>query len=166
MPFIAILFYFLLLIIFSLIKSPSLKSPTLNLFKSMFPSWKFFDENNDTPALLFKTDQTWIICFSPQKTKWRQILINPSGNFYLAYHSQIQQLLGDLNETDDDSINSFQNSTSYKIVTNFVRYKLNLIKYSGHFQFKISYIKHIDRDHFEILEDVLLSPTLDTSYDN
>lgn len=156
--FYLILIYFFLIIAFSLIKNKPIESPTLNLFKFMFPSWKFFDESVDTPVLLYKlvNQEKWKICFPYPKRKWFHFLYNPEVNFYLAYHSHIQQLLGELNNFDDLKLDEFHKTTSYKITENFVRF----LKPTSEFQFKISSIKKFDNDQFEILEDILISPLL------
>lgn len=147
--------YFLIIILLSLFKSPKIESPLLNLFKPLFPSWKFFDESVDTPLLYYRTiigteDSEWIICVPHAPKKWFHLFINPSGNFYLAYHSHIQQLLGELDACTDEQISTFHKSVSYQMTENFVRYELQRLKFVGNFQFKIS-----AHD-----EDILLSPKL------
>lgn len=153
-----ILAYFLIIIFFSLIKTKTIENSTLNLFKFMFPSWKFFDESIDTPVLLYRLiDQAeWKICVPLPKRRWFHFLYNPEGNFYLAYHSHIQQLLGELNSFDDLLLKQFSETVSYKITENFVRFQ----NPKEDFQFKISAIKFNDNGQFEILEDILISPIL------
>ena len=88
-------------------------------------------------------------------------MYNPEGNFYLAYHSHIQQLLGDLTSATDQQITNFSENVSYKITENFVRNVLSRKNYQGSFEFKISSIKHTDENNFQVLEDILLSPQLE-----
>lgn len=164
----ALTLYFLLIIIFALVKTPQIESPTLNLFKSMFPSWKFFDESINTPVLLYRLknkDQfaNWVICIPPPKNKWTHLFYNPHGNYYLAYHSHIQQALEDLANLDDDQLERFHHHVSYKTTENFVRYELLKKQLSSEFQFKISNIKRTNGTDFEVMEDILLSPTLNTT---
>lgn len=157
--------YFLIITILSVIKTPKIENQTLNLFKSMFPSWKFFDESTDTPVLLFRTIQNeiyseWNICLPPPKNQWYKLLINPNGNFYLAHHSQIQQLLSELTHFDETKIDLFHLENSYLIVENFVRFELKKRKILDGFQFKLSSIQLIDQKNFKIIEDILISPML------
>lgn len=153
-----IIAYFLLIIFFSLIKSKKIENPTFNLFKSMFPSWKFFDESVDTPVLLYrlKDEEKWKVCVPHPKRRWFNLFYNPEGNFYLAYHSHIQQLLGDLTYFDESKLDQFHEHISYKITENFVR----ALDLKSDFQFKISSIKLTGPSDFEILEDILISPIL------
>lgn len=147
--------YFISIILLSVFKTPEIKSPLLNFFKPIFPSWKFFDESVDTPLLYYRTINGqevsgWIICVPHAPKKWFHIFINPTGNFYLAYHSHIQQLLGELDACNDDQITAFHKSVSYKMTENFVRFELQRKNYIGNFQFKIS----------DQQDDILLSPDL------
>lgn len=168
---IGLILYFLIIIVFSLIKSPKIESPTLNLFKSMFPSWKFFDESVDTPVLLYRLKKgehfgEWTICFPHPPKKWFHLFVNPKGNFYLAYHSHIQQLLGELDSCLDKDISTFHQQVSYKMTENFVRYELQTnagVPSGSPFEFKISSILLMNDNHFEVKEDILLSPTLELS---
>lgn len=134
----------------------SLVSPVilLEFFKPLFPSWKFFDESIDTPVLLYRelNQSEWKIAVPVPERRWYNILWNPEGNFYLAYHSHMQQLMGDLTEADEKEMHAFQNHPSYKITANFVK-ALNL---KTPYQFKVSAIK-IEGNGFVILEDILLS---------
>lgn len=154
--FIALLsIYFITIILLSVLKSPKIESPYLNLFKPLFPSWKFFDESVDTPRLFYRTldgvlDSPWTICVPHAPKKWFHLFINHEGNFYLAYHSHIQQLLGELDACDDDQVKTFHTSVSYLMTENFVRHELYRLKFAGDFQFKIS----------DQHEDILLSPKL------
>ena len=157
--------YFVIIILFTLIKSPKIESRTLNLFKSMFPSWKFFDESLDTPVLLYRTKKSdlfgpWQILLPPPNFQWFNVFFNPKGNFYLACHSHIQQLLGDLTNTDETQIPLFHHQISYKITENLVRFELQKQNIESEFQFKLSAIKLNKNAPFEVIEDILISPVL------
>ena len=157
--------YFLIIIIFSQIKFREIQSPYLNLFKSIFPSWKFFDESSNTPILFYKiiepeNNDQWKICFSPPKAKWFHFLLNSEGNLYLAYHSNIQQLLGDLEDCMESKLCDFHKNNSYQISENFVRREIRKKQIQGKFQFKISNIKTNTTTDFIIDEDILISPIL------
>ena len=123
-------------------------------FKPLFPSWKFFDESTDTPVLLYKyLDETdWKIVFPPPPKRWFTLLWNPRGNLYLAYHSHMQQLLGDLSAFDENKLDQFHHHISYKITVNFVKALRPIRPY----HFKVSAIKKTALG-FEVLEDILIS---------
>jgi len=129
----------------------------LNFFKPLFPSWKFFDESTDTPVLLYKylDENEWKITIPVPPKHWTNFLWNPRGNFYLAYHSHMQQLMGDLTHFDETKIHEFHQHISYQITENFVK-QLNLTKA---YHFKVSTIEKTKRG-FIILEDILLSPEI------
>ncbi len=126
----------------------------LTFFKPLFPSWKFFDESTDTPVLLYKhlDESDWKIAMPVPPKRWYNVLWNPEGNFYLAYHSHMQQLMGDLTAFDENKLDEFHNQISYQITENFVK-MLNLQK---PYHFKVSAIKK-NESGFEIVEDILLS---------
>jgi hypothetical protein len=155
-----IILYFLIIITLSLFKRKKINSPSLNFFKSLFPSWKFFDESVDTPVLLWRLysdpDNHWQVYFPPPEKKWFNLFYNSEGNFYLAYHSHIQQLLGELSVLEDSAASEFHHHSAYKITENFVRSK----KPTGDFQFKISSIKYKEDHSFIVIEDILISPRL------
>lgn len=164
-----LIIYFLFIIIFSRIKFREIQNPYFNLFKSMFPSWKLYDESSDTPILLYKiidkkveseNNDQWKICFPPPKVRWFHLLLNPKGNLYLAYHSNIQQLLGDLENCLESKLGDFHQNPSYQIAENFVRHEIRKEKILDDFQFKISNIKMHDTRDFMIEEDILISPIL------
>jgi hypothetical protein len=162
--FFPLILYIGLIIVFSLIKFPAIENKTLNFFKAFFPSWKFFDESVNTPVLLIRTQYNetlsdWQVAYPPPKTKWFHFLLNPQGNFYLAFHSHIQQLLGELTLCDEEETKKFHTLVTYKTTVNFARFKvLQLTAEAKYFQFKISNIEYIDNFNFQVLDDILISP--------
>lgn len=127
-----------------------------NFFKPLFPSWKFFDESKDTPVLLYKyldeSKDEWKIAVNIPDRRWYNFLWNPQGNYYLAYHSHMQQLMGDLSEFDEMKLDEFHHHISYKITANFIR----ALHLSRPYHFKVSSIKK-NTVSFEIIEDILVS---------
>jgi hypothetical protein len=152
-----IVLYFAFVLFFSFTKSISLNHPLFHVFKSLFPSWKFFDESNDTPVLLYKflNETDWKIAVPVPERRWYNFIWNPEGNYYLAYHSHMQQLMGDLTEANEQETAAFQNHLSYKVTANFIQ-QLNL---KSAYQFKVSAIKKNDSG-FIITEDILISPEM------
>ncbi|MDO9182743.1 MAG: hypothetical protein Q7U04_10055 [Bacteriovorax sp.] len=152
-----------------MVKTPYIENPILNLFKSFFPSWKLFDESVNTPILLYRikvlehfTD--WQICIRAPKIKWFHLILNPHGNYYLAHHSHIQQLLSELSTMPDQQLEFFHQQVSYKITENFVRYEMLKKGIENDFQFKLSNIKNFNEKSFQIIDDILISPVLKYQY--
>lgn len=107
----------------------------LHFFKTLFPSWKFFDESTDTPVLLYKyTDEAdWKLVFPVPAKHWYNVLWNPQGNLYLAYNSHMQQLMMDLAEFEEVP-EKFSQHVSYKITHNFIK----ALHPTRPYQFKVS----------------------------
>lgn len=134
-----------------------MRSFLLHFFKPLFPSWKFFDESTDTPVLLYKMlDETqWKLAVPLPHRHWSHLFFHPKGNLYLAYHSHMQQLMGDLTAFDEKRLDEFQHHISYKITANFVK----VLKPPRPYHFKVSAIKK-EGEGFVVLEDILLSPEI------
>lgn len=153
-----ILLYFIIILSFTFLKAKFLDHAFFNFFKSLFPSWKFFDESTDTPVLLYRflsSEDDWKIAVPVPKRKWSDFFWNPEGNFYLAYHSHMQQLMNDLTNLEEEKLQDFQHHLSYKLTANFLKIR----DFSRPYQFKISTIVKTE-ESFEILEDIILSPEI------
>jgi hypothetical protein len=151
---------FLSVALFYFLGNFKIENPLINLLRPLFPSWKFFDESINTPTLLIRNEFTTLeMAYLPPDKKWWNIFINPESNFYLCFHSQIQQLLGDLNEFDDASLDDFKNHSSYLMINQYAKMAA-INKNLNHYQFKISYVNKVGLTDFEISDDVLISPLL------
>ena len=156
-----ILLYFVLIIVFSLFKKTSqgINNPYLNLIKPLIPSWKFYDDFEETRLLFYRIktseDQAfseWAPLYQNPKASFSSLFVN-QGNLMLAAQSHIQQLLHDI-EFQDDKI-PFENTLSYKITQNLVTYAISK-KYVQPFtyQFKLAAVDVIAQPR----EDILISP--------
>ena len=156
-----ILLYFVLIIVFSLFKKTSqgINNPYLNLIKPLIPSWKFYDDFEETRLLFYraKKDESeafgeWAPLYQNSKATFSTLFIN-QGNLMLAAQSHMQQLLSDI-ETHDDKT-PFEDNLSYKITKNLVSYALRK-KYSGDFtyQFKVASVDVSAKAR----EDIIISP--------
>ena len=158
-----ILIYFVLVLSFSFFKARFLDNAFFELFKSLFPSWKFFDESIDTPVLLYRfvsqkgPANEWQIAVPVPPRRWYNVLWNPEGNFYLAYHSHMQQLMNDLMTLEDEKMSSFHHHLSYQLTANFLKAR----HFNRPYQFKVSTIKKTEAG-FEVLEDILLSQEMNS----
>ena len=158
-----IFLYFVLIIVFSLFKKTSqgINNPYLNLIKPLIPSWKFYDDFEETRLLFYrvKADEAevfseWAPLYQNSKATFSTLFIN-QGNLSLAAQSHMQQLLSDI-ETHDNKT-SFEENLSYKITQNLVVYAITK-KYTGAFayQFKVASVDVTAKPR----EDIIISPIL------
>ncbi|MBY0414924.1 MAG: hypothetical protein K2Q18_12205 [Bdellovibrionales bacterium] len=153
--------YFVLIIVFSLFKKTSegIDNPYLNLIKPFIPSWKFYDDFEETRLLFYRAKATeeeafseWAPLYQNPKASFATLFIN-QGNLVLAAQSHIQQLLHDI-EVHDES-KPFEETVTYKITKNLVSYAIRK-KYPVKFtyQFKLASVDLLAHPK----EDILLSP--------
>lgn len=144
--------YFLAIFAFSLAKRKAIPGKILYLLRALLPSWRFFEDFDDAPALYFRCGTAsgemgdWEKCIKRPNRRILGLLYNPEANYVLAAGSVVQQLLSevnDLTETDPDAVEQL---VSYQLTKNLVRF--HLPESSACYQFKISGIS----------EDILISP--------
>ena len=156
-----ILLYFVLIIVFSLFKKTShgIDNQYLNLLKPLIPSWKFYDEFEETRLLFYRakmssedTFNDWAPLYQNSKASLSTLFVN-QGNLILAAQSHIQQLLYDIEI--HDVAKPFEETLSYKITKNMVIYAIRK-KYlkSFYYQFKISSADELGHPR----EDIIISP--------
>lgn len=153
--------YFVLIVVFSLFKKTSqgIDNPYLNLIKPFIPSWKFYDDFEETRLLFYRAKKSedepftdWIPLYQNPRPTLSSLFIN-RGNLVLAAHSHIQQLLHDIEFHDDSK--PFEETLTYKITKNLVSYAIKK-KYPEGFtyQFKLASTDLLAHPK----EDILLSP--------
>jgi hypothetical protein len=146
--------YFLAIFAFSLAKRKALPGKTLYLLRALLPSWRFFENFDEAPALYFRCGSgsgemgEWEKCLKRPHRRVLGLLYNPEANYVLAAGSVVQQLLSEVNdltetETDADAVEQL---VSYQLTKNLVRF--HLPESSASYQFKVSGIS----------EDILISP--------
>lgn len=156
-----IVLYFILIVVFSLFKKTSqgINNPYLNLIKPLIPSWKFYDDFEETRLLFYRAKASeeeafseWAPLYQNPRASFSSLFVN-QGNLILAAHSHIGQLLHDIEIHDDKA--SFEENLSYKITKNLVTYAIRK-KYPGPFtyQFKLSSVDLMAKPK----EDILVSP--------
>lgn len=118
------------------------------LFRSLFPSWKFFEDIVYLPVLYMRTgnssdlqDEQWVEVLPRIERNWKYLFMNPEGNLLHAYNSLIQQLEYDKEDTSLDNPDSLASSVSYLLVKNMVRKHIEGASHITHFQFKLRAIK-------------------------
>ncbi|MBC7711822.1 MAG: hypothetical protein H7177_00685 [Rhizobacter sp.] len=157
-----VLLYFVLLVAFSLFKKTSqgIENKYINLIKPLIPSWKFYDDFEETRLLFFRskisdeeTFSEWAPLYQTPTPTLPALFINNQGNLILAAQSHIQTLIHDICEHNDET--AFQDTLTYKITKNLVSYALRK-KYTKAFiyQFKLASVSV----KAEIMEDILVSP--------
>ncbi len=116
----------------------------LNLIRSLFPSWNFFDQLAYTFELNYKTqpDQEWRCISFQQKRNVKDILFNPSVNLALAQFNIVEHFSRDVQELGSISSvldeNALQKLSSYRLLKSLMAVKIQEAKEtSDYFQFKI-----------------------------
>ena len=165
-----VLLYFVLIIAFSLFKKTSqgIENRYLNLIKPLIPSWKFYDDFEETRLLFFRAKVSdeeafseWAPLYQNPKPNVKTLFINHQGNLILAAQSHIQTLVHDIGEHDDKT--PFQDTLTYKITNNLVSYALKK-KYTKAFkyQFKLASVN----EQAEVIDDILVSPLYEEGEQN
>lgn len=160
--FLFVLLYLVLLVFFSLFKKTTvgIDSPFLNLIKPLIPSWKFYDDFEETRLFFYRikkneseTFSDWIPLYQAPAPKLAHFFINPQGNLILAAHSHIQTLIEDIEHHDAKL--PFEETLSYKITKNFIHYALiRKFHEGGFYQFKLA----SSNLEAKPLEDIMVSP--------
>lgn len=144
-------------------RSIPIRSVIAQRLRAFFPSWRFFEDVEDVPTLLYRRASLgglwgpWKPCLSRPRRRISAILLNPEGNLALAYGSLIQQLLVDLPEHPQDA-DAVEQSVPYAVVHALVVRTLHSegLSPGTRYQFKIT--ASPAGSGLESGEDVLLSP--------
>jgi hypothetical protein len=101
-----------------------IRSRTLQLFRVLIPSWRFFDVADPVPVLELRLAPAqgdfgpWLEAIDrPGERRPRQLFWNPRENELLARHSLVRQLFDDVNDEVDPDISK---SVSYELVRGLV----------------------------------------------
>lgn len=126
---------------------------TLHMFRSLFPSWRFFEDVTEIPLLMIRSG-----CGQEELGPWRQglviprrgpliLLLNPQGNLVHAANSLLQQLEYDIGDAPPDRIEAFETTVSFLSVKNLVLFLLRREQLSGQtepatkYQFKVGRLR-------------------------
>lgn len=98
--------------------------PRLQLFRALFPSWRFFDRPGD-PYILeacwnpdaHQTERRWERVYEPVRFDAWNLLLNPHGNWVMAWQSLVERLAMELEEAGEDFP---AGSVSYELVSHGV----------------------------------------------
>jgi len=167
----AILFliYLTLICALSYAKKTYFSGRVMNLFRSLFPSWRFFEELAEVPVLFYRTGATesslgeWQEALPQGKRFWGNLFLNPRGNLVFACGTLLDQLMNDIEAWDTQKELKFNESVSYRLVKNMVLVWMKKNPYVdglGVYQFKVSCVRQgASQDG---LEDVLISPVYES----
>lgn len=124
----------------------TIKNKTLSLFRAFFPSWIFFNRFAYSPqlkyryALVNKKMGEWITVQKPERRQWTSFLLNADGNYFLACHSLLEELLNEAHDLSDNNSISLSETVPYKLICHWIRLQIleAAIATPHSFQFKIS----------------------------
>lgn len=159
--------YFFLLSCVVILRPVFISTKKLCFFKTLFPSWKFYDDISHLPVLYYRAgsrneilEMPWIQAIEKLDRNLNQIFLNPTGNLYHAYNSLLEQLENDKEEVHEINGQDLAHSVSYQLTKNLVidRIKLQLADTVECFQFKLTLEMQGAKDD---VVDTLLSPVFD-----
>lgn len=164
--FYILIIYFVLLIIFNLFRKTTqgIENPYINLLKPLVPSWKFFDDYEETRLFFCRIKREingdeeqpfteWFPIYQTPPSNFARLFINPQGNLTLAAQSHISTLLSDLESLPENE--AFEETLSYKIANNFICYYVNKkFKDIKVYQFKLTIVDSLAAPK----EDIFISP--------
>ncbi|MBC7692030.1 MAG: hypothetical protein H7222_09685 [Methylotenera sp.] len=145
---------------------------TIHLLRAFFPSWRFFEDFGEVPALQIR------MVISGEFGPWEQalpktrrspttLLLHAQGNFLLAAGSLLQQFLSDLEDHQDLQARGLANGEISELVTYQLVQDLALDQFrrshpkARHCQFKLcTLIQDEENPLLSRVDDVLLSPVL------
>ena len=123
----------IILTVSGFLRRTTVKSPTAHLLRSLFPSWRFYEEVTEVPVLQFRVsiDGTqfgdWVTAVEKPKLEWHSLFLNRSGNLFHAEQSLLQLLeseIGDLPAVNAAQIAVLENGVSFQLASNLVQYFL------------------------------------------
>lgn len=140
------------LVFFSYSNSNAMPGRGLQLFRVLFPSWKFFDDVAAIPTLHYRLETSpdlftqWEEIPKKPQRRLLGIFVNPELNCYLACQSLLQQLESDIGDLQSEGqAEQFFQSVSYQLTLNLVRDSIKELTTDRRFQFKICRAQTFDR---------------------
>lgn len=105
------------------------------LLRSMLPSWRFFEDVEPGPELLYCVvqdghDGEWRPVLSPPAR--RGFFLNASGNLYLAQQALVEQLWSEL---DGVAVDDAPSLTSYQLVQRLISGRM---REKAHYRFRLT----------------------------
>jgi hypothetical protein len=101
----------------------AVKNKWMQLFRFLFPSWRFFEDIGHVPSLEIRfglTDKTlsiWHVYPSEFAMNFLSFLYNPKGTLSLAFRSHLAQLINEIHEVQNPE--EVEGMSSYLMVYQF-----------------------------------------------
>jgi len=101
----------------------SARSPAWLLLRSLFPSWRFFEQIAELPVLRYRVARAhgdfgpWRDALVPVARTPGSLFSNARGNFALACQSLVERLSDDLDQVEPESVPA---TVSYQLVQRLV----------------------------------------------
>jgi hypothetical protein len=163
--FLCLAIYFTILLVFNLFRKSTFgsKNVYLDLIKPLIPSWKFYDDFEETRLFFYRFKKSenspmseWLPVYQTPTPKIKHLFVNPTTNIILSAHSHIGVLLSDIEDQNviADS-KDLEKHPSYKLAKNYITFYLEQ-KYHSllSYQFKLA----VASENAEPIEDIILSP--------
>ncbi|MCB0344921.1 MAG: hypothetical protein KDD66_07380 [Bdellovibrionales bacterium] len=158
--------YFAAIVFLSTLRIKYVSSRKVYLFRSLFPSWRFFEDLSELPVLYHRVRKgtkdfgDWMPSLKPLERKFSSVLLNPGGNRLLAYYGLLQQVENDMQSVEDGAEHKFSNSVSYLLLERLVREQILLScshaeEKNAAFQFKLRSV--LQGESVESGQDILVS---------
>lgn len=142
--------------------SPSLQGPAAHLLKSLFPSWRFFDDAGPIPVLFVRTGPDrdrlgpWIAATTRPRPRLCHLLVNAEVLEHLAHETAVARLIDDIAELDDDRHDTLAQMVSYRMVARLAQLWARARQpHASMHQFKVASMLAD-----ELIDDLVLSPPL------
>jgi len=138
---------------------------SLQLFRVLFPSWRFFDGPIEQPVLFYRVAagggewSAWQVALRRPPRKWHSLFLNGEGNLFLACYTLLDQLEDDLGKMDVPDGEAFERSASFQLTRNLVCFLLRErgeMRNGCRYQFKVS--RMLADGSPPCFEEILLSP--------
>jgi hypothetical protein len=102
-------------------------SPGLRLFRSLIPSWRFFDTIEEAPLVYLRPvsaageEGPWEPLIPAPRRGPLALIYNPQGNLSLALHGALDQLIDELADAGPITPEDAEHLASYELLHNLVR---------------------------------------------
>jgi hypothetical protein len=122
--------FVLLLAGLSLLRRRAVSSQSVNLLRSLFPSWRFFEVPEGQLLLLARavseqsTDAPFGAAIPPARRNLATPLFSPHGNLQLACHDLVDALVQELAEQPGIRLEQAEQLVSYRLVQNLVQWQM------------------------------------------
>ena len=156
---IPLLFFFVLLGLWSIRKPRSQAGRKWQLLRVLVPTWRFFDFPGDQSEMLIRSGRTaddlceWHPCHKPVRRNPLNLFIDGPTNYRLACNTLIEQLLSDLSDWDERNIDRFPESVSFTLAKHLACFEAKAA-HAAKFYFQFKIVTHTAPDK---LQDVLIS---------